>query len=157
MAIAGSSINALCRVLLRLAAYTSKDGGETGLLQGGGIIVSSAESRGYQRWARCSRHSWQDGAIGRRRSTVPEIVERQNRPRVNECNRGYNNDHILCIEFLQVLSRPSVLRWHSRPKGGKVQQCGRRCYAEPSITGCDIPDHGNSRVFAEVSGLSFRH
>jgi hypothetical protein len=33
MAIAGSSINTLRRVLLRLAAYTSKDGGDVGLLQ----------------------------------------------------------------------------------------------------------------------------
>jgi hypothetical protein len=49
MAIAGSSISALRRVLLRLAAYISKDGEKVGIITGGVTFCLSHKTQGLRR------------------------------------------------------------------------------------------------------------
>ena len=48
MAIAGSSINTLRRVLLRLAAYTPKDGGGSGIITGGVTFFCHTKYKTYE-------------------------------------------------------------------------------------------------------------
>src|SRR5437899_5899599 len=68
-----------------------------------GIIVSGGESRGYRPLGRSSRHSRQDGAIGRRQSTVPESVERQNRIRVLTDSTIRSEEHTSELQSLRHL------------------------------------------------------
>src|SRR5579863_6189486 len=77
-------------------------------------------------------------------------------PLAHSCN-GLLSTTTFCVQnFCKCCLDPAFFGSTAVPKAANFRSVGGDVYAAPSVIGCDIPDHGNSRVFAKVSGLSFR-